>query len=168
MKAYFLNITKEEQENILDRHKTLYDGYAVRTQVANEQPLMVQDLANDKNGITVNSKGEVSSYNNKIYMKESKEICKECGLYEDVCECGYKEVKGIGGSDDFDYVEEDECSECGYSEGTDDNDAVFVPKEKMSKSEVRSSLLSDKDTDDEVKDKVRESLDMFQRFKKYN
>jgi hypothetical protein len=168
MKAYFLNITKEERDNILDRHKTLYDGYSVRAEVPNEQPLMVQDFANDKNGITVNSSGEVSTYNNKIYMKESKEICKECGLYEDVCECGYKEVKGIGGSSDFDYVEEDECSECGYSEGEDDNDAVFVPKEKMSNSEVRSAFLSDKDGNEKVKEKVRESLEMFQRFKKYN
>lgn len=52
MNAYFMNITKEEKQNILDKHKSLYDGYAVRNEVSSEQPLYTQDFANDKNGIT--------------------------------------------------------------------------------------------------------------------
>ena len=120
MSSYFLNVTNEDRENILDKHRTLYDGYAVRhnNEPSKEQPLYVQDFANDKQGITVNSKGEVSTYNNKIYMKESKNICSECGLYENVCECGkgYMEeemeegiydVEDINNDNKFDYVEED-------------------------------------------------------------
>lgn len=151
MKGVFLPLTNEEKNDILSKHKTLYDGYAVRNNVPNEQPLYVQDFANDKEGITLNSKGEVSSYNNKIYMKESKEICPECGLYEDVCECGYKEVKGIGGSDDFDYVEEE-----------------MDESEKEEGHEITSEYLEDDEMNEEFKEKLQESLKMFNRFKKYN
>lgn len=88
MNQYLFNVNNEERNNILDLHKKLYDGYAVRQTTPNEQPLYVQDFANDKKGITVTSNGNVGTYSNKIYMKESKNICSECGLYEDVCECG--------------------------------------------------------------------------------
>ena len=64
MKSYFLNIPKEERENILDQHKNVYDGYVTNYAKPKEQPLFVQDFANDKNGITVNNKGEVSVYKN--------------------------------------------------------------------------------------------------------
>jgi hypothetical protein len=169
---YFFNITKEEKENILDKHKTLYDGYAVNAQQpSNMTPLYTQDYANDKGGITVNSKGEVSQYNNKLYMKESKNICNECGLYEEVCECGdnymnesecsecggmmsegecsecgNKEVKGIG--DKFDYTEE-ECDECGMNEEDFDSD-----------------LLYNESVSPKIHNQLSESLDMFKRFQK--
>ena len=105
MKAVFLNITNEERENILNQHKTPYDGYAVKQSTPNEQPLFVQDFANDKAGITVSNSGEVTPYTNKLYMKESVSTCKECGMTEDMCECGGKEIKGIGSPEDFDYIE---------------------------------------------------------------
>lgn len=98
-------MTKEERENILDKHKTLYDGYAVRGNQPNMTPLYTQDLANDKGGITVNSKGEVGKYNNKIYIKESQDMCEQCGskLVEGECmECG-------GGK----MYEEETCEQCG-------------------------------------------------------
>jgi hypothetical protein len=104
MNQYFFKITKEERENILDKHKTLYDGYATNQTSSNMSPLYVQDLANDKGGITINSKGEVGKYNNKLYIKESKDVCEQCGsgLVEGECmECGYK------------MNEDSECMECG-------------------------------------------------------
>jgi hypothetical protein len=65
MNQYFFKITKEERENILDKHKTLYDGYVTEySKGENKQPLYVQDFANDKNGITVSNKGNVKSYTN--------------------------------------------------------------------------------------------------------
>lgn len=65
MNAYFFKITEEERENILDKHKTVYDGYVVRQQNSSgEQPLYVQDYANDKGGVVVNNKGEVKNYTN--------------------------------------------------------------------------------------------------------
>ena len=150
MNGLFLTITKEEKENILDKHKSVYDGYATKSQPSNMTPLYTQDFANDKDGVQIDHLGNVSKYNNKMYMKESKNICNECGLYEEVCECGYGKVKGIGGSDEFDYVEEDECTECGDME------------------EMDSEYLESDEIGDEFKEKLQESLDMFKRFKKYN
>ena len=71
MNAYFFKMTKEEKSNILDQHKTLYDGYVTRyNQESNQYPLYVQDYANDKNGITVSNKGNVKQYTN-ININES-------------------------------------------------------------------------------------------------
>ena len=144
MKGLFLAITKEEKENILDKHKTLYDGYATNNNTSNMTPLYTQDFANDKEGVTVNSKGEVSKYTNKVYMKESKSVCSECGLYEEPILVKFFES--------FDYVEEEECNECG----------------DMYEEDVTSEYLEDEDMEDDFKNKLQESLDMFKRFKKFN
>ena len=65
MAQYFFKMTNEEKTNILDQHKTIYDGYVTEyAQGENKQPLYVQDFANDKGGITVNNKGEVKPYGN--------------------------------------------------------------------------------------------------------
>jgi len=65
MGNYFLNINKQEKQNILDKHKTVYDGFVTKYgQSINNQPLYVQDFANDKNGITVSNKGVVKNYTN--------------------------------------------------------------------------------------------------------
>ena len=40
-------MTNEEKNNILDQHKEVYDGYVTQYAKPNEQPLYVQDLAND-------------------------------------------------------------------------------------------------------------------------
>jgi hypothetical protein len=64
-------MTKEEKSNILDQHKSLYDGYVTKyNQESNQYPLYVQDYANDKNGITVSNKGNVKQYTN-ININES-------------------------------------------------------------------------------------------------
>lgn len=64
MAQYFFGISKEEKENILNQHKTIYDGYVTMYGQSNQQPLYVQDYANDKEGITVSNKGNVKSYTN--------------------------------------------------------------------------------------------------------
>lgn len=65
MNSYFFKMTKEEKQNILDAHKTVYDGFATQYgQNTNQQQLYVQDFANDKNGITVTNKGNVKTYMN--------------------------------------------------------------------------------------------------------
>lgn len=118
MNSYFFKMTKEERENILDKHKTLYDGYATKQYPSNMTPLYTQDLANDKDGITVNSKGEVGKYNNKIYIKESQDVCEQCGskLVEGECmECGSK------------MYEDDMCEQCGSEmKEMDDQDLALA------------------------------------------
>lgn len=65
MNQYFFKMSKAERENILDKHKTVYDGYVTEFgKTNNQQPLYVQDLANDKNGITVSNTGNVKHYTN--------------------------------------------------------------------------------------------------------
>jgi hypothetical protein len=57
-------MTNEEKNNILNQHKELYNGFATNNITPNQQPLYTQDFANDKNGITVNNKGSVTTYKN--------------------------------------------------------------------------------------------------------
>jgi len=101
MNSWFLQqVTNEERENILSKHRELYNGYqTMQPKVSNTQPLYVQDFAKDKVGVTVNTKGEYVPFTNKIneqfdqHMTEEKGMCSECGgsMYEGECsECGWK------------------------------------------------------------------------------
>jgi hypothetical protein len=143
MKFYTLGqLSNNEKSNILSKHREMYNGYQqVHAPVSNTQPLYVQDFANDKLGITVNGSGEVSSYNNKIYMRESKEVCSECGskMYEGECmECGtgYMEedveegiydVEDINPENKFDYTKEGVEFEQMESAFSDELDEVSGP-----------------------------------------
>ena len=73
MNAYFFPVSNEERENILNRHKEVYNGYKTLNPnpVENEQPLYIQDFANDKGGMVVNNKGEVKAYTN-VGINESR------------------------------------------------------------------------------------------------
>jgi hypothetical protein len=88
--------------------------------VPNTQPLNVQDYANDKNGITVNNKGEVKYYTNVGINEqvEKSKVCNECGgmMYEGECmECGGGMMnEGAECSECGGMMYEGECSECGY------------------------------------------------------
>jgi len=128
MRGYFGlgQLSPSEKSDILDQHKHVYNGYkSMLPQVSNTQPLYVQDYANDKNGITVNNKGEVKHYTNfGINEQVSKESMCECGgmMYEGVCnECGssYMEEGTNEGSGESEMCEcggmmhEGVCNECG-------------------------------------------------------
>ena len=119
MPAYFFNVPDAERQNILDQHKKPYDG--LRTmgwESKNPQTLYIQDFANDKMGVTINSKGEVKEYTHtKIHEQlgipytkspdltsefSEGEMCEQCGtgtMLEGMCnECGYK-MEGISEDD---------------------------------------------------------------------
>jgi len=81
MNAYFFKMTNEEKNNILDQHKEIYDGYVTSyAQPEKNQPLYTQDYANDKEGVTVNNKGEVSSYKT-MKINEMHADGKSTGLF---------------------------------------------------------------------------------------
>ena len=82
MNAYFFKMTNEERNNILDQHKEVYDGYVTQYAQSNEQPLYTQDFANDKEGLTVNNKGVVTSYKN-MNINEMRHDGKSTGLFSD-------------------------------------------------------------------------------------
>jgi len=207
MNAYFFKMTNEERSNILDQHKEVYDGYVTSyAQPAKEQPLYTQSYANDKGGINVNKRGEVSTYSN-MNINEMHADGKSTGLFQDEePKEGYispgsqfepeesfeSEDKGddyyvslgetldmIGdGDDDLEHgtFEDDDSDmvlvspevdfddEDDYSEDEDNDELVF---------NLGDRIFSDEDDidDEEVEglfDDLRESLDMFKRFTKYN
>ena len=81
MNAYFFKMTNEEKNNILDQHKEIYDGYVTSyAQPEKNQPLYTQDYANDKEGVTVNNKGDVSSYKT-MKINEMRADGKSTGLF---------------------------------------------------------------------------------------
>ena len=95
MNQYFFNVTKEERENILDKHKTIYDGYVTQYGQSNMTPLTVLDMARDKEGITVNSRGEVSTYKNfgiNESINEMRHDGKSTGLFQEEEEENYLNV----------------------------------------------------------------------------
>jgi hypothetical protein len=79
-------MTDEERQSILQQHQTLYNGYAVGNVPSNMTPLTVVDYAQDKGGITVNSRGEVSEYKN-FAINEAKTETKE----EETSDTNYSE-----------------------------------------------------------------------------
>ena len=64
MAQYFFKMSQAEKNDILDKHKTIYDGYVTQYGGGNMTPLTVVDMARDKEGVTVNNKGVVSGYKN--------------------------------------------------------------------------------------------------------
>jgi len=106
-------LSNSEKSDILSKHSSVYNGYkAIHPKISNEQPLYVQDFANDKDGITVNGSGEVSSYTNKLYMKESEEEMSEISV--DKLEKGKKyKFKSPSFEDDIEFEDEIDYPEGG-------------------------------------------------------
>lgn len=222
MNAYFFKMTNEEKSNILDQHKTIYDGYVTSyAQQPKEQPLYTQDFANDKQGLTVSNKGVVTGYKN-MNINEMRYDGKSTGLFssEEPKEQGHisggsiyepeesfesedkddeyyvslgEQLDMIGdGEDDLehgvfgqeddsdmvlvspeidfddefmDYDGDDASTWPGANYGDDDNDELDF--------NLDDRIFDDEDDidDEEVEglfDDLRESLDMFKRFTKYN
>jgi hypothetical protein len=212
-------MTNEERDNILDQHKTIYDGYVTSyAQQPKEQPLYTQDFANDKQGLTVNNKGVVTAYKN-MGINEMRYDGKSTGLFSEEEPKEYGQVSPgaiydteesfesedkddeyyvslgeqldmIGDGDDdlehgvfgyedesdmvlvspeVDFEDEDDFGfathDGGFggddSEYEDEDELVFTPDSK---------IFDDIDQDevDGLFDDLRESLDMFKRFTKYN
>ena len=120
MNAYFFKMTNEEKSNILDQHKEVYDGYVTQYAQSNEQPLYTQDFANDKEGLTVNNKGVVTSYKN-MNINEMKHDGKSTGLFSD---------------------EEEEYNEGYISAGTE-----YAPEESFEEVEEQLDMIGDGEYD---------------------
>lgn len=197
MNAYFFKMSKDEKNNILDQHKNLYDGYVTKyNQESNQTPLYVQDLANDKMGITLDNKGNVKNYTN-FRVNESP---------LDRIADGSRDLKN--GTVDFDSVEETNLENAEMmhdvypSPNEDESEFVtygnFADEMQSNKNQYEYDIdelgdyssedisemyededesyeevdlpLDEMDEDDlpDVLSDITESLDMFKRFKKYN
>jgi hypothetical protein len=106
---FFNNISKEERQNILDKHKTVYDGFVTEYgQSINNQPLYVQDFANDKGGITVSNKGVVKNYTN-MNINENYESFSDMNEEDEDGDNWVKELMGKKEKkEEYDYVDEND------------------------------------------------------------
>jgi hypothetical protein len=151
MGNYYFNISKQEKQNILDKHKTVYDGFVTKYgQSINNQPLYVQDFANDKNGITVSNKGVVKPYTN-VNINEINMPIDNVGLKRNI---------GLDFNNNKDEYEDD----------TDWVNQLMSSGDELGEETNEFDLYTeiDEDEQDPLKDNVYESLNMFKRFKKYN
>jgi len=152
MSAYFVNIKPEERENILNKHKEVYNGYQTLNPapVKNPQDLYVQDLANDKMGITVNNRGEVMPYTN-MGINESKRDFSPLGYAKRIVngeisfEDAMKEaelpfviladlVKKLKKSKGVEMEEGEMCEQCQMEEGLEDGGQMDI-------SDMASSIM---------------------------
>ena len=184
MAQYFFKMSQTEKNDILDKHKSLYDGYVTEyANGSNTQPLYVQDFANDKNGITVSNKGEVKHYTNTkinedidrrdqiadgsddlenpdfmhdLYPSPSEEDIEidDENFYPSYDPSG--EFKGMSQlMGDMD-IDTEEMMEDSYEYDIDEID------------DFSSQPLDEFDEDNNLMESVNKSLDMFKRFKNYN
>ena len=164
MRGYSI-MSDEDRQSILKQHATVYDGYAVGNVPTNMTPLTVYDAAGDKEGVTVDNKGNVKSYtNNNINEITAKPLNYDeiDPAYEFESDGPQQSMTQMGvGKKPYDFVSqgpsdvyEDEL------EGGVYDDINF------------DELLSDDEElqqkRDQIEEKINESLDMFKRFQKYN
>jgi len=160
MNAYFFNITNEERNNILDKHKEIYDGYVTQYAKPNEQPLYTQDFANDKNGITVNNKGEVGEYRN-MNINEMKYDGKDIGLFSDeATEDVYSGAK-FEPEETFEEIDEMQLDTIGDGPLDLENGTVDFDDENDIFDELDDDMV------EPLQEQLNRTIDMFNRFKKY-
>ena len=176
MNAYFVGITQQEKNNILDQHKKIYDGYRLIQQNNTEpQPLYVQDFANDKEGFVVNNKGDVKKYTN-MGINESQEEFEtmEMEMEEDDCvECGMKETyEDMDMSDGYAYRDDTIINPEADEIDSEDLDAAsdFYDNLKSGKGQKPSDRLNEPSDDEEdnnwmfVEDEFTENEDLDESF----
>jgi hypothetical protein len=190
-------MTNEEKNNILDQHKELYNGFATNNVTSNQQPLYVQDFANDKGGITVSNTGNVMTYRNmginEDVMSGSEFVPEETFEEEEYVSLGEKlDMIGDGpldlpnGTVDVDDTE----SETMFSIESDEDDFLKDYEDGWEGNPydyMKNAGLTDDDEDfelnlddlmdlggeeneieEDIINNINESLDMFKRFRKYN
>jgi hypothetical protein len=160
-------MTQAEKNNILDQHKTVYDGYATQYGQNNQQPLYVQDLANDKGGITVNNRGDVKSYTNmninemyySVDAETAPEVSFDFGGPDSMAVNMEEQMDMIGdGSDDLDHgtFEDDETEMLVSPEGDME---IFVDSDD-DMGTMRGRFFDDEDMDSEWDEPRFDEIDL--------
>ena len=191
MNQYFFKMSQAEKNNILDQHKTIYDGYVTQFgQNSNTQPLYVQDFANDKGGITVSNNGTVKSYTN-IGINETHlpldriadgptdlkngtiDIDSISDMLNKNNEFVDDEYISLGNKDEFDEDYEFDIDETGDFMSEPMNEDDFDDVIQDDSDDFREIDVEDFDELEEEElpefmDKLNESLNMFRRMSNYN
>lgn len=174
MNAYFFKMNKAERNDILDQHRKVYDGFVTDYgQQINQQPLYVQDYANDKGGLVVNNKGNVKTYTN-MNINESDALTGAKYLPNVSFDFGGhseedEEYIGFGGEDKIGDSETD------MAFGTFDSDNEDVNYEIDFETEPRFDLgsfeIDDEDVEyqdvEKLEEQLNRTLNMFRKLKNY-
>jgi len=158
-------MSDDERQTILKQHQTVYDGYATGNVPSNMTPLTVYDPAGDKEGVTVDNKGNVKTYTNVGI----NEITAKPGNYDEIDPAYEFESDGpqqsmtqMGmGKRPYDFV----------SKGPSDVYEDEVEEEMYEDMNFDDLLQGDEELQqqrDQIEESVSMSLDMFKRFQKYN
>lgn len=190
MNQYFFKMSQAEKNNILDQHKSIYDGFVTQYgQSNNQQPLYVQSYANDKGGLVVSNKGEVKSYTN-MGINESVKYLDQIGDSDADLENGTVDLENeyIGNNEykkDYNYLslgsnidndEDDFYDELNHNRKfskSDEDDDLRLDFINYNDDEDDIDFVSayDENVSDEVpidlkedfNSKLNEALDMFKR-----
>lgn len=191
MNQYFFKMSQAEKNNILDQHKTIYDGFVTQFgQQSNTQPLYVQDFANDKGGIVVTNKGDIKTYTN-VGINESHSMLDRIADGPDDLENGTVDFNDVENDDDYEffsagssddykdrsmydpyYDDEEDFSDImnigdDYLEDEEHYEEEFSEEDEEIDFDDKLSMELIKDVPDDLKEefivKLDESLSMFKR-----
>lgn len=168
MNAYFFKMNQAEKNDILDQHRQVYDGYVTTYgQQVNQQPLYVQDFANDKVGLVVNNKGVVKPYSN-MKINEMRHDGMDTGLFsEEESDYSYvtpthEDFDGLDmigdGPEDLEFGTMDDPSDWYLEMGEEEE---YFENEVDFSEEVHDGMI------EPLQEQVNKTLDMFKRFKNY-
>ena len=161
----YSTMSDEDRQSILKQHATVYDGYATGNVQSNMTPLTVYDAARDKEGVTVDSNGNVKTYRNH----NINEITAKPLNYDEI-EPAYE-------------FDSDGPQQSMTQMGMGKRPYEFVSKgpSDVYEDELEGGVYDDIDFDelvnddeelqqhrDQIEESVNKSLDMFKRFTKYN
>jgi hypothetical protein len=148
----------------------VYNGFVTNFgQQINQQPLYTQDFANDKDGITVNNKGEVKTYTN-MRINEMRHDGMNTGLFSDEEE----EYSYVSPKKHFDGLDQIGDGKNDLEYGTMDDDFYEDNQDEIEyyldiKTDDDSEIYDEVDEDmiEPLQEQLNKSLDMFKRFSKY-
>jgi hypothetical protein len=187
MNQYFFKMSQAEKNNILDQHKSIYDGFVTQYgESNNEKPLYVQSYANDKGGLVVSNNGDVKPYTN-IGINESFDHLDQIGDSDSDLEHGTVDFDDNTNSN-YDYLslgsnidndEDDFYDDLAHTrkfsnseDGDDYKDrSMYSPYYGDDEDEIDFISAYDESVSDEVpldlredfNSKLNETLDMFKR-----
>lgn len=181
MRGYSI-ISDEERAQILNTHRSFYDGFATGNVPSNQTPLTVEDLAQDKKGLQVTNTGEVIEYSNHIHENVEEQIV------IDAPDADVSDVKPAynfvsDGPEDGETVmgEGETCPSCGSPvEDCECEGHDHEIKEKEMCEQCGSAMIEgecmecgmyesiDEDLHEAFKTQREQILENFNRFKKFN
>lgn len=144
-----IGISSKEKEDILKQHNTVYDGYAVGNVNTNMYPLTVRNDAKDSQGVTVTNTGEVKPYTNH----NINEIAAKPLNYDEIDPAYEFDSEGPGDEN------------LGYNVYSDTEQPYDFDSEGPSDVYNENNC---EECDDNLKEHVNKTLDMFKRIKKFN